>query len=178
MDYMIDTDQSERLKLMEILVQKDIERLKDRSFTPRIQDVLKVIKLKHQLAKSREIEALRRERLQKFHLETINLESQILKTIIKLKHLVKNGILPVKTITDTFNQDKSQESQLSYRRIGQLLSTMGFRKAKTHASAYAIIWDDNLLSQDTVSNDENNENQPSASSARPACPACPYAGCN
>jgi hypothetical protein len=34
---------------------------------------------------------------------------------------------------------------------------MGFRKAKTHAGTYAILWDDNLLSQCTFSHDEKNE---------------------
>jgi hypothetical protein len=56
-----------------------------------------------------------------------------------------------------FNQARSNQSQLGYRRIGQLLSNMGFQKAKTHASTYAILWDDNLLSQNTFSGDEKNE---------------------
>jgi hypothetical protein len=68
---------------------------------------------------------------------------------------VKNGILPVKTITDTFNQGKSKESRLTYHRIGRLLSTMGFRKARTQNGSSAIIWDDNLLSQNTFSNAQN-----------------------
>jgi len=93
-----------------------------------------------------EIEAIRQEELPKLYPEeAVSLESQIQNTIIGLKHLVKNGILPVKTITDTFNQGRSKESQLTYRRIGGLLSSMGFRKAKTHAGTYAILWDDNLL---------------------------------
>ena len=186
MSHLIDTDDNQvedpkQLKFLEILIDKAIKRLEDDSFKPKIQDALKAIKLKQQVVKTseaekifwQEIESIRNEELSRLNPENPSLESQIQSTILKLSYLVKNGILPVKTITDTFNQDKTQESQLSYRRIGQLLSTMGFRKAKTHASAYAIIWDDNLLYQNTVSNDENNENQPSASSARPACPACP-----
>ena len=186
MSHLIDTDDNQvedpkQLKFLETLIDKAIKRLEDDSFEPEIQDALKAIKLKQQVVKTSEaekifwqvIEAIRNEELTKLYPETISLESQIQSTILGLKHLVKNGILPVKAITDTFNLGRSKESQLSYRRIGQLLSTMGFRKAKTHSSAYAIIWDDNLLYQNTVSNDENNENQPSASSARPACPACP-----
>jgi hypothetical protein len=73
-----------------------------------------------------------------------------------LRSLVKNGILPVKTITDTFNQGKSEECRLTYHRIGRLLTTLGFTKAKASNGASAILWDDNLLSQKTLSNDEKN----------------------
>jgi len=172
-------------KLLDILIEKSIKRLEDKSYKPTIQDALKAIQLKQASEVERsethtaekifwqEIEAIRNEELTKLDPETISLESQIQSTILGLKHLVKNGILPVKAITDAFNQVKSKESQLSYRRIGQLLSTMGFRKAKTHAGTYAILWDDQLLSQNTFSNDEKNEKQPSASPASPASPACP-----
>ncbi|MCK4384920.1 MAG: hypothetical protein KAW52_01525, partial [candidate division Zixibacteria bacterium] len=160
---------------------KLIKRLEEDSYKPKVQDALKAIQLQQKVAKTseaekifwQEIEAIRNEELPKLYPETISLESQIQNIIIGLKHLVKNGILPVKIITDTFNQGKSKESQLTYRRIGGLLSSMGFRKAKTHAGTYAILWDDNLLSQNTFSNDEKNEKQPSASPASPVSPASP-----
>jgi hypothetical protein len=157
------------LKFLEILIDKGIRRLEDKSFEPNIRDTLKAIQLKQKLSEAKsvgmaktseversethraekifwqEIEAIRNEELPKLYPETINLESQILSIILSLKPQVKNGILPVKTITDTFNQGRSKESQLTYRRIGGLLSSMGFRKAKTHAGTYAILWDDNLL---------------------------------
>ncbi|KPL03853.1 MAG: hypothetical protein AMJ73_05170, partial [candidate division Zixibacteria bacterium SM1_73] len=100
---------------------------------------LKAIQLQQKVAKKSqaekifwdEIEAIRQDELPKLYPEeTVSLESQIQNTIIGLKHQVKNGILPVKIIN---------------RRIGGLLSSMGFRKAKTHAGTYAILWDDNLL---------------------------------
>jgi hypothetical protein len=78
-------------------------------------------------------------------LRSENLEAQILNIIIGLKDQVKNGILPVKTITDTFNQGRSKESQFTYPRIGRILSTMGFRKAKTGSGASAILWDDDFI---------------------------------
>ena len=147
-------------KLLDILIERSIKRLEDKSYKPRIQDALKAIQLKQEVVKTseaekifwQEIEAIRREVLPKLYPESISLEAQILSTIIGLKQQVKNGILPVKTITDlktqnsgTFNQGKSKESQLTYHRIGRLLSTMGFRKAKTQTGTYAILWDDNLL---------------------------------
>jgi hypothetical protein len=187
MNHIFDTQDeaqdSTQLKFLKTLIDKLIKRLEEDSYKPKVQDALKAIQLQQKVAKTseaekifwEEIEAIRQEELPKLYPETISLESQIQNTIIGLKHLVKNGILPVKTITDTFNQGRSKESQLTYRRIGGLLSSMGFRKAKTHAGTYAILWDDNLLSQNTFSNDEKNEKQPSASPACPASPANPAA---
>jgi hypothetical protein len=165
------TDEPKDLKLLEILIDKIIERLEDNTCQPRIQDALKAIQLKQKQVKTseaekifwQEIEAIRSEELPKLYPEPIqpacsersksnSLESQILKTIMGLKDQVKSGILPVKTITDTFNQEKSKESQsqdpafrLTYPRIGRILSTMGFRKAKTGSGASAIIWDEGFI---------------------------------
>jgi len=188
MNHIFDTEDegqdSTQLKFLKTLIDKLIKRLEEDSYKPKVQDALKAIQLQQKVAKKSkaekifwdEIEAIRQEELPKLYPEeAVSLESQIQNTIIGLKHLVKNGILPVKIITDTFNQGRSKESQLTYRRIGGLLSSMGFRKAKTHAGTYAILWDDNLLSQNTFSNDEKTEKQPSASPACPASPANPAA---
>jgi hypothetical protein len=173
MNHIFDTEDegqdSTQLKFLKTLIDKLIKRLEDDSYKPKVQDALKAIQLQQKLSEAKsigmaktseversetrraekifwqEIEAIRNEELPKLYPETISLESQIQNIIVGLKHLVKNGILPVKTITDTFNQGRSKESQLTYRRIGGLLSSMGFRKAKTHAGTYAILWDDNLL---------------------------------
>jgi len=189
MNHIFDTEDegqsSTQLKFLKTLIDKLIKRLEEDSYKPKVQDALKAIQLQQKVAKTSEaekifwdeIEAIRQEELPKLYPEeAVSLESQIQNTIIGLKHLVKNGILPVKIITDTFNQGRSKESQLTYRRIGGLLSSMGFRKAKTHAGTYAILWDDNLLSQNTFSNDEKNEKQPSASPACPASSASPAGG--
>ncbi|MFQ6002229.1 MAG: hypothetical protein ACE5KJ_00615 [Candidatus Zixiibacteriota bacterium] len=154
------------LKLLEILIDKSIKQLEENSCQPKIQDALKAIQLKQKQVKTseaekifwQEIEATRSEELPKLYPESIeptNLEAQILKTILGLKHQVKNGILPVKTIADAFNQGRSKEGRLSYHRIGRLLSAIGFRKAKTQNGSSAIIWDDKLLSQNTFSNAQN-----------------------
>jgi hypothetical protein len=173
---------SMQLKFLETLIEKLIKRLEEDSYKPKVQDALKAIQLKQKLVKTsetekifwQEIENIRNEELPKLYPEEpVTLETQIQNTILRLKYQVTNGILPVKTITDTFNQGKSKESQLSYRRIGQLLSNMGFRKAKTHAGTYAILWDDDLLSKNITPDVEKNEKQPSANPASPAYPASP-----
>ena len=85
--------------------------------------------------------------LTKHYPDPNHLESQIKATIFGLRFQVENGILPVKTITDTFNQGKSEENRLTYHRIGRLLSTLGFTKVKISSGSSAILWNDNLLSQ-------------------------------
>ena len=49
-------------------------------------------------------------------------------------------MLPVKTITDSFNQGKCKESQLTYQRIGRILSAMGFAKGRVGSNS-GILWD-------------------------------------
>ena len=152
------------LKLLEILIQKIIEKLEQNSYEPRVQDALKAIQLREKLVKKseaeeifwQEIDGIRTselERLEKLDSKTENLQAQILRTIIRLKYEVKNGMLPVKTITDTHNQGKSKESQsqdpefgLTYQRIGRLLSKMGFQRARAGNNS-AILWDEEKIDQ-------------------------------
>ncbi|KPL04651.1 MAG: hypothetical protein AMJ73_04050 [candidate division Zixibacteria bacterium SM1_73] len=154
------------LKLIEILIDKSIKTLEENSCKPRIQDALKAIQLKQKVAKTSEaekifwdeIEAIRREELPKLYPEPMDpdgLEAQLLTTITGLKHLLKNGILPLKIIADTFNEGRSKETRLSYHRIARLLSKIGFRKVKTHGGCSAILWDDKLLSRNTFSDADN-----------------------
>ena len=159
MNHIFDTEDegqhSRYLKFIELLIDKSIKRLQSKAYKPKIQDALRAIRLKDKVFQTseaekffwQEIEAIRNEELPKLYPETepLDLESQITDTIAGLRYLVTNGILPVKTITDTFNQNRSKESQLTYSRLGRLLSTMGFRKAKTPNGCSAIIWDDQLL---------------------------------
>lgn len=70
-----------------------------------------------------------------------SLEAEILATLIGLKDEVEHGILPVKLITDTFNEGRSEKSRISYQRVGRRLSAMGFKKGRTSDGASAIIWD-------------------------------------
>jgi|GEM_PF-4954896 len=92
-----------------------------------------------------EIETIRRCELRKLYPEPTSLEAQIQAAILSLKDLVKNGILPVKTVTDVFNQGRSKQGRLTYHRMARLLTAMGFTKAKTPNGCSAIIWDDKLL---------------------------------
>jgi tRNA U38,U39,U40 pseudouridine synthase TruA len=145
------------LKLVEILIDKIIKKLEENSFQPKVQDALKAIQLKQKLVKTSEaektfwqaIDEIRTselERLESLENRTEDVQAQILRTIIRLKYEVKNGVLPVKTITDAFNQEKSEECHLTYQRIGRLLSTMGFQKGKAGNNS-AILWDEEKIDQ-------------------------------
>ena len=159
------SEDSRYLKFIELLIDKSIKRLQSKSYKPKIQDALRAIRLKDKVFQTseaeksfwEEIEAIRNDELPKLYpaTEPLDLESQITNTIAGLKYLVTNGILPVKTITDTFNQNRSKESRLTYSRIGRLLSTMGYRKARTPNGCSAILWDDQLTTQNTDSNVHN-----------------------
>jgi hypothetical protein len=159
------SEDSRYLKFIELLIDKSIKRLQSKSYKPKIQDALRAIRLKDKVFQTseaekffwQEIDAIRNEELPKLYPETepLDLESQITNTIAGLRYLVTNGILPVKIITDTFNQGKSKESRLTYSRIGRLLSAVGYKKAKTPNGCSAIIWVDQLLPQNTDSNVHN-----------------------
>jgi hypothetical protein len=193
-------EDSKELEFIERLIDKAIQVLEDDSYEPRIQDALKAIQLKEKLsdaksvgvAKTSEgekafwdmIEEVRQEELPKLYPESepepVDLESQIINTIKGLNYQVKNGALPVKTITDYFNYGKSEESRLSYHRVGRILSNLGFRKAMTHNGSYAILWDDNLLlwqassqSANEPSDFEEDEKEESESPASPVSPVSP-----
>ena len=153
------SEDSKRLKLLDTLIDKIIQRMDDNSCQPKIRDALKAIQLREKVAKTseaekffwEEIETIRRCELRKLYPEPTSLKVQIQETILGLKDLVKNGILPLKTVTDAFNQARSKQGRLTYRRMTRLLSAMGFTRAKTPNGCSAIIWDDELLPQDTSS---------------------------
>ena len=165
-------EDSRYLKFIELLIEKSIKRLKTKSYKPKIQDALRAIRLKHKVFKDsesektfwQEIDAMRNEVFSDLDPEDdpVDFRVQIIKTIIGLKPLVTNGILPVKTITDAFNQKRSKESQsqdpkfkFTYARIGRILSNFGFQKAKTPNGCSAIIWDEKLIPQETDINIRN-----------------------
>jgi hypothetical protein len=141
------------LELLEMFINKMKQKLQDDSYEPKMQDALKAIQLKHKLAPDSEaektfwglIDDLRKEVLYPEPSTKENLKAQILEIIIGLKGEVKKGALPVKTITDAFNQRRSKDSQLTYKRIGRLLSELGFTKVRTGSGAFAIVWDEEVI---------------------------------
>ncbi|MCK4403690.1 MAG: hypothetical protein KAW02_01245 [candidate division Zixibacteria bacterium] len=160
-------EDSKHLKLLETLIDKIIKKLDNNSCQPKIRDALEAIKLKQDVVKTSEAEkmfweligSIRTSELSKLYPEPTSLQAQIQETILGLKDLVKNGILPLKTVTDAFNQARSKQGRLTYRRMARLLSAMGFTRAKTPNGCSAIIWDDKLLPQDKFSDTQNPGNQ-------------------
>jgi DNA primase catalytic core len=76
-----------------------------------------------------------------------SLEAQILVVVMGLEDQVEKGILPVKTITDKFNEEKSEKAKITYQRVGRRLTAMGFKKARTSNGASAILWDEENIAR-------------------------------
>lgn len=76
-----------------------------------------------------------------------SLEAQILKVLVEHRDEVERSILPVKLITDAFNDGRPDKFRLTPQRIGRRLSAMGFKKGSTGAGASAIIWDDDAITR-------------------------------
>lgn len=104
-----------------------------------LHQIIRLVKPEREVSFLKLVEELEAERLIE---KSDSLEAQILKIVIDLKDQVERDILPVKTITDTFNKDKAEKSQITYQRIGRRLSAMGFKKTKTSDNSSAIDWDE------------------------------------
>ncbi len=104
-----------------------------------LQQIIRLVKPERESSFLRLIRQIESEKLIE---KADSLEAQILTVLVRLEDQVERGMLPVKKITDAFNEDKSERSQVTYQRIGRRLSAMGFKKARASDGASAIIWDD------------------------------------
>lgn len=107
-----------------------------------LQQIIRMVKPEREPSFLRLVRELEAEKLIE---KADSLEAQILMTLIGLKGQVERGILPVKVITDAFNEGKSEKSQVTYQRVGRRLSAMGFKKARASDGASAIIWDEESI---------------------------------
>ncbi|MFH0926826.1 MAG: CHC2 zinc finger domain-containing protein [bacterium] len=73
------------------------------------------------------------------------IEAKVLMTLINLSDRVEKGTLPIKLITDTFNEDLPEKFTVTYQRVGRLLASMGFKKARGSDGASLIYWDDESI---------------------------------
>jgi hypothetical protein len=140
---------SKQSKLLETLIDNIIESLQDKSCKPKVRDALLAIKLQQQVNKTSEAEKTFWDMIDDIRTsemsEPVSLEAQILRTISSLEQEVKNGVLPVKTITDAFNKDRYEQTCLTSQRMSGLLSKMGFTMVRAANGARAIIWDDHRI---------------------------------
>jgi len=107
-----------------------------------IQQIIRLVKPEREPSFLRLVRDLEGEKLIE---KADSLEAQILMTLIGLKEHVERGVLPVKAITDAFNEGKSENSQVAYQRVGRRLSAMGFKKVRASDGASAIIWDEESI---------------------------------
>ena len=107
-----------------------------------LQQIIRMVRPEREPSFLRLIGDLEEERMVE---KTDSLEAQLLKTVIGLADQVEGGILPVKTITDTFNEGKSKKARITYQKVGRRLSAMGFKKATTGNGGSAIVWNDRSI---------------------------------
>ncbi len=83
--------------------------------------------------------------------KTDSIEGQILRVIISLGGIVKNGILSVKSITEKFNEDKSDREKTDNRRVGWKLKSLGFDTTRTSSGNSAIYWNKDKIERMRIS---------------------------
>ncbi|HUU29587.1 MAG TPA: CHC2 zinc finger domain-containing protein [archaeon] len=103
-----------------------------------LQQIIRLVKPEREPSFLRLIRQIESEKLIE---KADSLEAQILMVLIGLEDEVERGILPVKKITDAFNEGKSEKSQVTYQKVGRRLTAMGFKKARASDGASTIIWD-------------------------------------
>ena len=52
----------------------------------------------------------------------------ILSALLSLRDAVAHGVLPVKTITDKYNEGKHEKAKITYQRVGRRLTAMGLAR--------------------------------------------------
>lgn len=107
-----------------------------------LQQMIRLVKPEREPFFFRLVRELEAEKLME---KTETLEAQILMTLVRLEDQVERGILPIKVITDAFNQGKAEKSQVTYQRVGRRLTAIGFKKARTSDGASAILWDEESI---------------------------------
>lgn len=78
-------------------------------------------------------------------------EGQIVKIILNSENRVEDGILPIKAVTDQYNEGKQQRFQTTPQRIGRILKSLGFHPGKHRPKmpdgAAAISWNEKFINR-------------------------------
>jgi DNA primase catalytic core len=113
-----------------------------------IQQIIKLVKPEMEGTFLELVEELSRK---KITAQADSLEAGILWTILKLIDLgikdIKGSSMPVKSIADTFNEDRQEKFKVTYQLVGRRLEAMGFQKHSLETGNAAIILDEKLLEQ-------------------------------
>lgn len=73
------------------------------------------------------------------------IESQILSVVVRLQSKAERGQLPVKLVTDTFNESRPERFKYTYQFMGRKLASLGFGKASTSTGCSTILLDVGLI---------------------------------
>lgn len=79
------------------------------------------------------------------------LEGQIIKIIVESEQLVVGSILPIKAITETYNDGKKERFHLTPQRVGQIVKALGFyegtHRPRMSDGSAALPWNEALVNR-------------------------------
>ncbi len=81
-----------------------------------------------------------------------SLEAQLLHCLASLRDRVEAGRLPVKLITEAFNEGKPETMHVSSASIGKRLAALGLAKVRANGGRSSVLWNETCLRQTTPSN--------------------------
>ncbi len=107
-----------------------------------LHQIIRLVKPEREPSFLRLIKELQSERLVE---KADSLEARILEVICMSESEVVTSKLTVKTITDKFNEGRSEKEKVNSRTIGRRLKAMGFKKVRMGDGSMAITWDNILI---------------------------------
>lgn len=99
---------------------------------------------------------------------SICLDARILSTVLSLEERVKNGHLPVKTVTDMLNLSLSSFERATYQKVGRRLEALGFEKATLSGNMSGIVWNRENIDRQIKSYGLQEDGMPDKTFAGPA----------
>lgn len=102
--------------------------------------------------------------------KSISIEGEVLYAISKSIKLVENKRLTISDITYELNREKDNKEEVAPQKVGKVLTSLGFERAKKHGGKRCIIYDESKLNEllqsygieeaSPMSPDDENDSQP------------------
>ncbi len=129
-----------------------------------LRQILRLVRSDRENAFLAFVADLRRERLQG---KSETLEAALLRVIHELRDEPRDGLLPVRLVTEKLNEGRLDKDRVSDQKVGWRLRSLGFQKGQRQETGATIQWDGNKLTRTMVAYglQETTDSTDSASSA-------------
>lgn len=125
----------------------------EKLFSGRLGDILRplhsIIQLVSPEHETKFIQLANEIRIESMTNKAMTREGLILQKIISLEHMVRNGILSIEEITDSYNIGKPERFHISTKSVGRIAQSLGFYsdtyRPKTSDGKAAIPWDEQFI---------------------------------